>query len=244
MKCPKCGYENKGSTSTCVQCYFDLGSDRVPVNTPIQRTTNKKTPSQLPSVTQDASLSSPLPDSNQGQSSSQSSAVPVIEQPADPVFPPTPAYPMVMDYAGFGLRFAAYFIDAVLLVFVAYIIGMLTGGTTEPTGSMSGEQNTKAMLEALNGGANGVWISNLINIIYFIGMNTAKGATLGKMALGLKIVKADGSPIGLGTAIVRYIMESILAAVTCGLMFISIATSPTKQGWHDRIAGTVVIRSR
>jgi uncharacterized RDD family membrane protein YckC len=87
-------------------------------------------------------------------------------------------------------------------------------------------------------------INQVLAPIYYIAMNGAFGATLGKMALGLKIVKADGSPIGFGTAVVRYLLEIVFTIVTCGLGYIAVACTAKKQGLHDMVAGTVVIHTR
>jgi uncharacterized RDD family membrane protein YckC len=61
-------------------------------------------------------------------------------------------------------------------------------------------------------------------------------------ALHIKVVKTDGSPITVGTAIVRYIgyiVNSLIFGLPIG--FIWAAFDPQKQGWHDKIAGTYVI---
>jgi uncharacterized RDD family membrane protein YckC len=81
-----------------------------------------------------------------------------------------------------------------------------------------------------------------IQLVYIIGFWTWKGQTPGKMAMGIKIVAADGGPIGLGRAIIRYLCY-IVSAVILYLGFIMIAFDKRKQGLHDKIAGTFVIRT-
>lgn len=228
----------------CVSCYFDLNTDKTPISAPAPKVSKKPAVARSSAAATPPTPPPPSPGMNPNFGSVGTMPPSQPDYTATPFRPPAP---MTMEYAGFGLRFLAFLIDTLLLIAVAYVISLIIGGdTTAATANqqMSPDENIKAIAKLLNGGENGVWISNLINVIYFVGMNTAFGATLGKMALGLKLVKSDGSPISLGTAIIRYIIESILAALTCGLMFISIATSPTKQGWHDSIAGTAVIRTR
>lgn len=74
------------------------------------------------------------------------------------------------------------------------------------------------------------------------------GATLGKMALGLKVVKeSTGQPPGLGAGFVRYIIP-IVGVFLCYIGALLVYLSPffdssgKRQGWHDRAAGTVVIK--
>lgn len=87
-------------------------------------------------------------------------------------------------------------------------------------------------------------ISTLVAFCYMVIFLAAKGATPGKMALGLRVVKADGSPMSAGTAILRVIVEWVLSCVTIGITFLAVAFTQKKQGFHDMAAGTVVIRTR
>jgi uncharacterized RDD family membrane protein YckC len=65
---------------------------------------------------------------------------------------------------------------------------------------------------------------------------------VGNRLLGLRVVKLDGSPVTLGTAIVRWI-GLVISFVVILLGVIWVGFDPRKQGWHDKIAGTVVVRS-
>jgi hypothetical protein len=79
-------------------------------------------------------------------------------------------------------------------------------------------------------------------IIYMPLMWAWKGATLGQMALGLKVVRAaDGGPISAGTAILRFV-GLIIAFMVIYIGVIWVAFDAKKQGWADKIAGTVVIK--
>ncbi|HXQ80143.1 MAG TPA: RDD family protein [Opitutaceae bacterium] len=68
-----------------------------------------------------------------------------------------------------------------------------------------------------------------------------KGATIGGIVFGLKTVRADGRPMDWATAVVRA-LACYLSLVVVGLGFLWIAFDPEKRGWHDKIAGTVVVR--
>src|SRR6266700_2052739 len=127
-----------------------------------------------------------------------------------------------LDYVGVGPRFLAALIDSL-------IIGAVTGLLSLPFRDSPGTW----------GGAIG-----LLAILYFIVMEATQGATLGKMALGLRVVKTDGSPISWRESII-----SNLLRIVDGLFFylvgaILIWNSPLRQRLGDRAADTVVVRRR
>jgi uncharacterized RDD family membrane protein YckC len=68
-----------------------------------------------------------------------------------------------------------------------------------------------------------------------------KGTTIGGIVCNLKIVRLDGRPVDWSTAIVRA-LGCFLSLIVCGLGFIWIAFDPGRQAWHDKIAGTAVVR--
>ena len=68
-----------------------------------------------------------------------------------------------------------------------------------------------------------------------------KGTTVGGIVCNLKIVRVDGREIDWSTAVVRA-LGCFLSLVVCGLGFIWIAFDPGRQAWHDKIAGTAVVR--
>jgi uncharacterized RDD family membrane protein YckC len=79
--------------------------------------------------------------------------------------------------------------------------------------------------------------------IYGAVMWKLKGATVGGIVFGLKVVRLDGRPVEWDTAIVRA-LGCYLSAVALFLGFVWIAFDGEKQAWHDKIAGTVVVRAR
>ena len=84
------------------------------------------------------------------------------------------------------------------------------------------------------------WIL-LMALAYFAGMWAWKGTTIGGTVLGLKIVRLDGQPLDLMVALVRALGAGFsIIVLFLGLLWI--AWDREKQGWHDRIAGTVVVR--
>jgi uncharacterized RDD family membrane protein YckC len=81
----------------------------------------------------------------------------------------------------------------------------------------------------------------IIALAYFSGMWAWKGTTVGGIVLGLKVVRLDGQSVTFPVALVRGLAAGF-SIVVLFLGFIWIAWDREKQGWHDRIAGTVVLR--
>lgn len=81
----------------------------------------------------------------------------------------------------------------------------------------------------------------LILIAYFVGMWTWKGTSVGKICLGLKIVRTDGTPIDFAVALVRS-LAACFSFIVFFLGFFWAGWDRDKQSWHDKIAGTVVVQ--
>ncbi|HWX21964.1 MAG TPA: RDD family protein [Candidatus Binatia bacterium] len=84
-------------------------------------------------------------------------------------------------------------------------------------------------------------IAPLIALAYFAGLWAWKGSTIGGIVLGLKVVRLDGQPVTFPVALVRALAGAFsIFVLFLGLLWI--AWDPEKQGWHDKIAGTVVLK--
>jgi uncharacterized RDD family membrane protein YckC len=81
----------------------------------------------------------------------------------------------------------------------------------------------------------------IIALAYFAGMWTWRGTTVGGIVLKLKVIRTDGRPLTFVVALVRGLAAAFSAAILF-LGFLWIAWDKDKQGWHDKIAGTEVIR--
>jgi uncharacterized RDD family membrane protein YckC len=146
-------------------------------------------------------------------------------------YPATPGYNEgtgTAAYAGFWIRFGAALIDGILLGIVAGIIAFIIGMAT-------GNSETVSNIAGL--------INFLIGIPYFIVMESGpRQATLGKMALGLKVTDAEGGRISAGQAAIRY-FSKILSAIILMIGYIMAAFTPKKQALHDIIAKTLVVKT-
>jgi uncharacterized RDD family membrane protein YckC len=81
----------------------------------------------------------------------------------------------------------------------------------------------------------------LVALAYFSGMWAWKATTIGGIVLGLKVARLDGQPLTFVIALVRGLAAGF-SVVVLFLGFLWIIWDKDKQGWHDRIAGTVVVK--
>lgn len=153
------------------------------------------------------------------------------------------------EYAGFWLRFVAYIIDAIILgiahwIIIMPILGLLGFGAygTFPTGEMSDEEI--AGFASIFTGS--ILVIQLISIVlywlYFALMeSSSKQATIGKIALGLKVTDMHGERIGFGQATGRY-FGKIISGLTLLIGYIMAGFTEKKQALHDILAGTLVVK--
>lgn len=126
------------------------------------------------------------------------------------------------QYGGFGVRAAAYIIDGIILGIVIAVLSIFFPGIIAAVTSL--------------------WLGWLIGAAYYIPFWYKAGATPGKMLFGLRIVDAGSfeAPSGM-QYILRYV-GYIPSAFIFMIGFIMIAFHPRKQGLHDLMAKTTVIK--
>jgi uncharacterized RDD family membrane protein YckC len=79
----------------------------------------------------------------------------------------------------------------------------------------------------------------LMNWIYLV---RTDGQTLGKRILGIRVVSADGGRLGYRAVLLRHLVGYPLNLLCGGLGFLWMLWDSKQQGWHDKLAGTIVIR--
>jgi uncharacterized RDD family membrane protein YckC len=141
---------------------------------------------------------------------------------------PPMAYAQQAKYGGFWIRVVAYIIDGIILGIVGTIIDVIFRANPNDPNS------------------TGYTIAQLINFLigagYFIGFWTAWSASPGQRVLKLRVVDANTTqPITVGKAVLRYI-GLIVSFLVCFIGVIWVAFDARKQGWMDKIAGTVVLQ--
>ncbi len=136
-----------------------------------------------------------------------------------------------VQYAGFWIRFGANLIDGLLFLIVLVPLMYLIYG------------EDYFMSEEVVLGTADFLFNYILPIVVIIWLWLRFQATPGKMATKLTIVDArTGGPLSLGQAIIRYV-GYIISSLPLGLGYLWIAIDKRKQGWHDKLAGTVVIRN-
>ena len=140
-----------------------------------------------------------------------------------------------MRYAGVGHRFAAVFLDWIVLVILGVIVTLLGGGGYAETSADGADVG--ANLEGTN-----VLIWLVLAFGYYVITEVELGGTLGKIAVGLRVVDEDGDFIGWRHGLVRNLIRPIDFIVFYLTAAISVWMSPQRQRLGDRLAGTFVIR--
>jgi uncharacterized RDD family membrane protein YckC len=139
---------------------------------------------------------------------------------------PMPGY----HYAGFWVRFLAFLIDGILLAVITAPFVPLWGSNFTAS---SANFQVHAQVDP---------VGTLIGLVYLAGMWSWRGQTIGMMPFNMKVVGvADGKNIDIFRAVLRYV-GFIIAAIPLLIGLIWAAFDSRKQGWHDKIAGTLVIR--
>jgi uncharacterized RDD family membrane protein YckC len=123
--------------------------------------------------------------------------------------------------ASFWERMGAAFLDIV-------VVGVITGIAHGPLGFL---------LVFVSGPP----IFLIIALAYFAGMWAWRGTTIGGIVLKLHVVRCDGQPVTFLAALVRG-LAAAFSVIVLFLGFLWIAWDHDKQGWHDKIAGTIVVR--
>ena len=137
--------------------------------------------------------------------------------------------PELWEHAGFWVRLAALVIDGIILYILRTIISFSILATADPNSLLFS-----------------VWLSVIVNslvvLLYYILLESGKNqATLGKMALGIRVVDQRGERITVLRAIARYFAR-ILSTLTLLIGYFMAGFTQNKQALHDLICSTYVIR--
>lgn len=133
-----------------------------------------------------------------------------------------------LEYQGLGRRFVAIVVDVIVLFVIGYLIAIPSGMTTGAGFDLSG-------------GPAFLWF--LVSFAYYIVLEGQYGQTLGKMAVGIRVVTETGDAITYRASLIRNVLRIVdgLFVYLVGAIFIYL--SDTQQRLGDRVADTVVVRT-
>ena len=138
-------------------------------------------------------------------------------------------------FGGFWIRVAAKLIDAVLLQIVLLAVRIpLLGATLFPAPGDPPRLGLVVLFALFN------FVAVASYEIFFV---AKRGATIGKMILGLKVIRPDGSGIPLGLSVGRYFAQFI-SSLTLGIGYLMAGFDDQKRTLHDRICETRVVYSK
>ncbi|NQX66597.1 RDD family protein [Paenibacillus alba] len=129
-----------------------------------------------------------------------------------------------LQYAGFWIRFVAVLIDGIAIQAVFLILSFITNSSPlKPSLGMSVLQYA-------------------ISWSYSVILTVLLGQTLGKMIMGIRVVRKDGLPNTWASILLREIIGKIVSAIILCIGYIMAGIDSEKRALHDRMAGTRVVR--
>jgi uncharacterized RDD family membrane protein YckC len=152
------------------------------------------------------------------------------------------------EYGGFWIRFGARMIDGI--IFAVPILAIAALVIPSLLRSVSQGSNSPNVFPGVAGfGVMGFFLLSFVAAgCYEVLMLKHRGATLGKMACGLKVIRSDGQNLGWGVCFGRFFMWNI---VTSGIPYVNMVLMPIslimlgvdgeKRAMHDRVCDTRVV---
>ena len=211
--CNRCGAQNSALAKFCSNCGTPFGTESQPL---------PRAPEVTPRPQGPAAIAAPA-----GSSASAAYAG-IVATPS-------------MRYGGFWIRFVAFVIDFFV---VGIVVWPISGIIAVAIGVAGGAVMMPNMGVHLVRGIVGFAFSTCANWLYGAGLeSSSKQATLGKMALGLKVTDLEGRRISFARATGRHFAKILSGMILC-IGFFMIGFTERKQGLHDMIAGTLVVRTQ
>jgi uncharacterized RDD family membrane protein YckC len=147
--------------------------------------------------------------------------------------------------AGFWIRFVAFLIDALILgVIAAVIVGAMAIVALAIGVEFHDDEDENVTLIVV-GILLGAMALIVVSWLYEALMTSSRhGATFGKRALGLRIVRADGAPLSFGRATARHFLKAMITPlVPFAVGYLLAAFTNGKRALHDFMADTLVLRT-
>jgi uncharacterized RDD family membrane protein YckC len=153
-----------------------------------------------------------------------------------------PELPDVRVPAGFWKRFWAFLVDSLIISVAGFVIiipvlllsglGLLNPGTIDQTPDLMALLTVIVVVLIL--------LMTLAQWLYYAVLESAKGATVGKMAMGIRVTDLYGNRPTFGRATGRYFAR-IASSLTLGVGYLMAGFTRQKQALHDIIAGCLIL---
>ena len=142
--------------------------------------------------------------------------------------------PKLGAFAGFWRRFGAAFLDGIILAIPTNIVRGIAGDSGFSNGMFVGRGSSPSV----------TLLNTIIGVLYYALLEGGpRGQTIGKMALGIRVVDAEGGePIGYARGVGRYFARW-LSALPLLLGYFWMLWDERKQTWHDKLVRSVVVRT-
>ena len=124
------------------------------------------------------------------------------------------------NYAGFFPRLVSLIIDGIILAIVQVVLGLIFASISSQLGSALG---------------------TLVAVAYQVYFFTSTGQTPGMKLMSIKVVNGSGELLSIGQAIVRFVV-AIFSGMILLIGYLWMLWDANKQTWHDKAAGSFVVR--
>ncbi len=266
MLCPKCNFTTFDYADTCKKCGYDLKAHKESKGISASKPVNRHVPKperkmEAAPPYKDNENNPPSPPFSKGgmggfeepiltetetvtsfdNDFGSTTPSPISDEPiSEPAYESLPPYPDAenLPKGGFWIRLAAAFVDGIILLIVQSIFGFFVGMGVGMGSIMRGGIPEEGQMLS---GIIAFFVTIFIGMAYSVFFVGWRGQTPGKMALKLKIIQTSGEEMTYGRAFLRWIGYSI-SGLTLGIGYLMVAFTKQKQGLHDKIAGTYVIR--
>ncbi len=153
-----------------------------------------------------------------------------------------------MQPVGFWIRLLAFWIDGVI---IGIPLSIVVGGfyllllLVISLGSRASNTMQVFYSIALFAVYILIWLISVVGqYLYFFLMTKKYGATLGKKLFKLQVVRIDGKPLDTNTVLLREVVGRLVNGLTFSIGYVIAGFTKQKQGLHDLIAKTIVIRTK
>jgi predicted Zn finger-like uncharacterized protein len=144
--------------------------------------------------------------------------------------------PEALPKAGFWIRVVASLVDSVVVMLIKFVLGFILGMIAASAVGMLNQEG-QIMMAAVT------WLFGVaLAVAYYVFFTGYCGQTPGKMAVRVKVIRTDGTDIGYGMSFLREVIGKFISGIILGIGYLMVVFDSQKQGLHDKIADTYVIK--